>query len=93
MKLEKSLERIIKRYGLLDTLDALALLCLRRGQEFGEAGKKARLQPFQLAGYEESTVWHQYARGIRRLAGELRHDEPDSDPVGRTTGIWRQNAE
>ena len=83
MKLEKSLQRIIKRHGLLDTLDALALLCLRRGEDFGQAGKKARLQPFQFAGYECSTIWHRYARAIRRLTGELRHDEPDSEPVGR----------
>ena len=83
MNLEKSLQRILKRSGLLDTLDALARVCLRHGEEFGQAGKKARLQPFQLAGYECSTVWHRYARGIKRLTGELRHDEPDAEPVAR----------
>jgi len=83
MKPDKSVERILKRHGLLDTLDALARVCLLRGEDYGKAGKKARLQPFQLAGYECSTIWHRYARAIRKLTGELRHDEPDADPVRR----------
>jgi hypothetical protein len=84
MKLERSLERLIKRYGPLEVLEALARIFLRWAERRGKAGKKSRTQPFKLQGFASSSVFYRYARALRRLVGELRHhDEPDSEPVGR----------
>jgi hypothetical protein len=80
MNLEKPLERLLKHHGLLELLDTLASICQRRGDQFARAGKP-RLQPFEV--YETSTIWHRRARVLRRAVGELRHDEPDSEPVRR----------
>jgi len=83
MKLETSLERLLRRYGLLNLLEELAKICLRRAERFGEAGQRARLQPFQLQGFDSSSKWHRYARAIRALIGELRHDDPTDVPAGK----------
>jgi hypothetical protein len=83
MKLETSLDRLLRRYGLLNLLEELARVCLARAQRYGKAGQCARLQPFQLQGYESSCQWHRYARAVRKILGEIRRDEPSDVPVRR----------
>lgn len=83
MKLEPSLERLMKRYGFLNLLDMLARICKRLAEQYGQAGKRAMHHTWREQGYETSSKWHRYERGLRRLVGELRHDEPTDVPVRR----------
>ena len=83
MKLEPSLERLIERYGFLNVLEALARICHRQAEQFGQAGKRAWTQLFQSQGFETSSRWHRDERALKRLLGELRHDEPTDVPAGR----------
>jgi hypothetical protein len=79
--MEKAIARLAKKYAPADILDGLANIYERWAKERCKLSKKFKKRVWKEQSLDSACGLRRAARALRRAAGELRRDEPDSWPV------------
>lgn len=91
--MQKQLERLIAKHGLLEVLEVLGSIAAEKAKAVSKVGKRRRYNEYKVEAWSQAQFHNQAAREIRRAIGSLRQYRPTDEPVKRPRGDGRRRVD